>query len=241
MNDQGLASRAWWTHVSEEERQIYEAAGYSRPAGLVGKPALVVIDAVLSFTGSRPLPVLQSIAEEYATCCGENAWAALPHIEALLDAFRTAQLPVVYTRLDLSGHAAMRGATKRVPDSRVAEGNGFLERIRPRDDEWICEKARASAFYGTILDSFLRLNKIDTVVFCGGSTSGCVRASVVDAYSSGFHPVVAEEATFDRALTPHLANLFDIHAKYGTVMRTPDIVAQLSEPAHAGRVAVGAA
>ena len=241
MNDQGLASRAWWTNVPEEERQVYRQAGYSRSAVIAGKPALVVIDAVLSFTGTRPLPVLQSIAEEYATCCGENAWAALPHIEALLDAFRAAQLPVVYTRLDLGEHAAMRGATKRVPDPRVAEGNGFLERIRPRDDEWICEKSRASAFFGTILDSYLRLNKIETVVFCGGTTSGCVRASVVDAYSAGFQPVVAEEATFDRALSPHLANLFDIHAKYGTVMLTADITAQVAAPIDANRVAVTSA
>jgi len=228
METQAISSRDWWARVPADERRVYEAAGYSRSARLEGKPALVVIDAVLSFTGSRPLPVLQSIDEEYATCCGENAWASLPYIEALLEAFRAALLPVVYTRLDLSGHAAMRGATKRTPDARVAEGNGFLDRIKPRDDEWICEKARASAFYGTILDSYLRLHKIETLVFCGGTTSGCVRASVVDAYSAGFQPVVAEEATFDRALSPHLANLFDIHAKYGHVLLTGDIVAQLS-------------
>jgi nicotinamidase-related amidase len=126
----------------------------------------------------------------------------------------------------------MRQTTKRIPDARVAEGNGFLDQIKPLDDEWICEKARASAFYGTILDSYLRLHKTETVVFCGGTTSGCVRASVVDAYSAGFRPVVAEEATFDRARSPHLANLFDIHAKYGQVMLTADIVAEVLQNAH---------
>jgi nicotinamidase-related amidase len=232
MDDHGVSSRDWWINVPEEERRVYEAAGYSRSARIEGKPALVVIDTVLSFTGSRPLPVLQSIAEEYATCCGENAWASLPSIEALLAAFRAAQLPVVYTRLDVTGQAAMRQTTKRIPDARVAEGNGFLDQIKPLDDEWICEKARASAFYGTILDSYLRLHKTETVVFCGGTTSGCVRASVVDAYSAGFRPVVAEEATFDRARSPHLANLFDIHAKYGQVMLTADIVAEVLQNAH---------
>ncbi len=77
------------------------------------------------------------------------------------------------------------------------------------------------------------------MVFRGGTTSGCVRASVVDAYSAGFQPVVAEEATFDRALSPHLANLFDIHAKYGQVMLTADIVAQLTP--EADRVPIGTA
>jgi nicotinamidase-related amidase len=234
MDDQAIASRAWWTWVPEDERRVYELAGYSKPVALTGKPALVVIDTVLSFTGTRPLPVLQSIAEEYATCCGENAWAALPYIETLLEAFRAAKLPVIYTRLDLSGQSAMRGATKRTLDERVARGNGFLESIKPRDDEWICEKARASAFHGTIMDAYLRLNQVETVVFCGGTTSGCVRASAVDAYSAGFHSVVAEEATFDRARSPHLANLFDIHAKYGTVMLTSQIVAEVSRFGRAG-------
>jgi len=239
MDTQSIYSREWWTRVPEEERRVYEAAGYSRSSRIEGKAALVVIDAVLSFTGTRPLPVLQAIAEEYATSCGEYAWESLPYIEALLDSFRSAQLPVVYTRLDQSGQKAMRETTKRPTDARVSQGNDFLDRIRPRDDEWICEKARASAFYGTILDSYLRLHKIETVIFCGGSTSGCVRASVVDAFSAGFRPVVAEEATFDRALTPHWANLFDVHAKYGQVMLTADIVAQLTP--EAGRMPAGAA
>jgi nicotinamidase-related amidase len=239
MDDHGFSTRDWWLSVPEDERRVYEAAGYSRSARIEGKAALVVIDAVLSFTGTKPLPVLQAIRDEYVTSCGDNAWASLPYIVALLEAFRGAQLPVVYTRLDLSGQKAMRETTKRPPDERVSAGNGFLEPIRPREDEWICEKARASAFFGTILDSYLRLHKVETIVFCGGSTSGCVRASVVDAFSAGFRPVVAEEATFDRARSPHLANLFDIHAKYGQVMLTADIVAQVAPQTE--RAAVGAA
>jgi nicotinamidase-related amidase len=227
MDGQSFRSREWWTSVPEDERRIYEAAGYSGSSRIEGKAALVVIDAVLSFTGTRPLPVLQAIAEEYVTSCGEHAWQSLPYIERLLGAFRSARLPVVYTRLDQSGQKAMRETTKRPTDDRVSRGNDFLDRIRPREEEWICEKARASAFYGTILDSYLRLQKVETIVFCGGSTSGCVRASVVDAFSAGFRPVVAEEATFDRAQAPHRANLFDIHAKYGQVMLTDDIVSQL--------------
>jgi nicotinamidase-related amidase len=223
MPDAAIERREWWTRIPEDERRVYEAAGFSRPGGIRGKSALVVVDAVMSFTGTRPLPILEAISSEYATSCGELAWQALPGIEGLLATFRAAALPVVYTRLDLSDQAAMRGATKRVADPRVAQGNDFLERIRPLESEWICEKSRASAFYGTILDSYLRLNNVETVVLCGGTTSGCVRASAADAYSAGFQVIVAEDATFDRARSAHLANLFDIHAKYGAVLFSSEI------------------
>ncbi|MGH8914134.1 MAG: cysteine hydrolase family protein [Acidimicrobiia bacterium] len=226
--EDGLEAREWWTFVPEEERALYMRAGFGKPEPLSGECALVVVDTTLAFTGTRPLPVHEAVEQEFATSCGEHAWAALPYIEALLSSFRGAGLPVVFTRLDTSGQSALRGATKRAKDDRVAAGNTFLEQVKPLDSEWICEKARASAFYGTILDTYLRLNSVETVVLCGGSTSGCVRASAADAFSAGFRVIVAEDATFDRARHPHLANLFDINAKYGTVMRARQIVEQVS-------------
>jgi maleamate amidohydrolase len=221
-----ILSREWWQFIPEDQRALYEKAGFSKPQSIEGKPALVVIDTVVAFTGSRPMPVSEAV-EEFATSCGEAAWQALPAIEQLLEAFRAAELPVVFTKLDLSVQYGARGATKRTKDDRIRKGNDFLEQVSPREDEWVCEKGRASAFYGTPLDAYLRTQGVGSVVLVGGSTSGCVRASCADAYSAGFQVVVVEDGCFDRARHPHLGNLFDMHAKYGTVMTSAEVLEQV--------------
>jgi nicotinamidase-related amidase len=119
----------------------------------------------------------------------------------------------------------------------VSDGNDYVDMLKPRDDEWICTKARASAFYGTPLDAYFRIQGVQSLIVCGGSTSGCVRASSVDAFSAGYKVIVAEEACFDRARTPHLANLFDMHAKYGTVMTTAEITKALARQSAYGKAA----
>jgi maleamate amidohydrolase len=216
----------WLEFVPAEERALYQRAGYRGGRALSGRPALLVIDVTKGFTGTRALPVREAMAE-FPTSCGEAAWAALPAIRRLLDAFRTRELPVVFTRRDEAAQAAFGGATKRV---RVPSGgsNDFVELVAPARGEWICEKARASAFYGTALEAFLHVRQVKSVVVCGGTTSGCVRASCVDAFSAGLDVVVAADGCFDRARHPHLANLFDIDAKYGTVTTSEDVLAQLA-------------
>lgn len=221
------ATGEWRTFLPEDERAVYERAGYGGERGITGAPALLVVDATRSFTGSRPLPVEQAM-EEFPTSCGVHAWTALPSIAELLAAFRARELPIVFTRRDEAAQSATTAATKRSRrEPSSADGNGFVGPIAPAEGEWVCEKARASAFYGTPLDAFLRIRGVRSLVVCGGATSGCVRASCVDAFSAGFDVVVAEDACFDRARHPHLASLFDVHAKYGTVMRTADVVEQL--------------
>lgn len=88
-------------------------------------------------------------------------------------------------------------------------------------------KERASAFYGTPIMSELNRRGIKSLIVCGESTSGCVRASVVDAYSAGYHVTVAEEAVFDRSILSHKVNLFDLHHKYADVMTVDEIVGHL--------------
>ena len=91
----------------------------------------------------------------------------------------------------------------------------------------IIYKERASAFFGTPLVAHLRLNKIESLIVCGESTSGCVRASTVDAYSYGFHSTLVEECTYDRSALSHKVNLFDLHHKYCDVMHVGDVIAHL--------------
>ena len=91
----------------------------------------------------------------------------------------------------------------------------------------VITKQRASGFFGTPLQAHLQQLGIRTLIVCGESTSGCVRASAVDAYSLGFHVVLAEECCFDRSPISHKVNLFDLHHKYADVMHVDDIVAHL--------------
>ena len=219
-----LNTRDWWTFVPEEERALYQKAGFAKSARIEGRPGLLVIDVTHNFTGSRSLPIGEAI-KEFPTSCGEAAWSALPNIRKLLNAFRTDNLPIVYTGRDVDAQEAHKGSTKR--SGNIRDGNEFVELIRPQEGEWICTKARASAFYGTSLDAYLRIKQVQSLIVCGGSTSGCVRASCVDAFSAGFQVIVVEDGCFDRARTPHLANLFDLHAKYATVMRADEVLAEL--------------
>ena len=172
-------NREWWTFIPEHERALYQNADSPRETSFDGKPALLVIDVTHNFTGTRPLPISEAI-KEFPTSCGEAAWAAIPQIHKLLDAFRSESRPVVYTGRDVAAQEAHSGSTKR--RGNIREGNGFVDQVRPREGEWICTKARASAFYGTSLDAYLRINRVQTLVVVGGSTSGCVRASCVDAF-----------------------------------------------------------
>jgi maleamate amidohydrolase len=216
--------REWREWLPEAERALYERAGYTGGDWIVGRAALLAIDVTRAFTGSRPLP-LPEAQEEFPTSCGERAWAALPAIGRLLDAFRSASLPVVFTRADERAQAAMGRATKR---SGPRGGNDFVELVAPAAGEYVCEKTRASAFFGTPLDAYLRRERVSSVVVCGGSTSGCVRASSVDAFSAGYTVLVAEDAVFDRARHPHLASLFDLAAKYATVLPAAAIAEQVA-------------
>jgi maleamate amidohydrolase len=222
--------REWWTFIPEQERALYQQAGFAKASRVEGRPALLVIDVTHNFTGTRSLPISEAI-KEFSTSCGEAAWSALPQIRKLLDVFRAQNLPIIYTGRDVAAQEAHKGSTKR--QGNVRDGNDFVELVRPRDGEWICTKARASAFYGTSLDAHLRINRVQSLVVCGGSTSGCVRASCVDAFSAGFQVIAVEDGCFDRARTPHLANLFDLHAKYANVMTAEEVIASLPRNAAA--------
>lgn len=198
---------AWTGLISDAELEVYRRAGYQQRFGLGERPALLIIDVEYNFTGDVDEPILDSIAK-YANSCGEMAWQAIPHIASLLDLARALSLPIAYS------HGREDADTVQMP--RL--GTAIVDEIAPRPGELVIAKSAASAFFGTSLVSFLIENRVDTVVHTGCVTSGCVRASVVDAASYGFKNAIVEECVFDRALTPHQANLFDMDAKYGDVI-----------------------
>lgn len=210
--------REWLKSIPESELATYQQAGFTTTPELGQRPALLVIDVTFGFTGSPGLTLEQAIAE-FSPACGPASWQAMPRIARLIEMFRDMNRPVIYTRSQLETIPFTGKATKSKRSGPPKAGfNEFPDMIAPRDGEWILEKTKASAFFGTPLTSYLQKERIDSLVVCGVSTSGCVRASVVDGFSHGFQTVVVEDACFDRSWFAHCANLFDMNAKYASVL-----------------------
>ncbi len=212
--------REWQTYLPEEDRKIYEKAGYSTRQPFGRRPALIVIDVVLSFTGTRPMPVLEAI-EEFPTSCGQAAWDALPGIKALLEASRNAGIPVVFIKGNptdkyFAGDTTKGALTRDEVFSRY--DHPIHPMVAPLATEYVCRKSKGSAFFGTPLAAYLTRKGADSVLISGCVTSGCVRATTIDAWNSGFPPFVVEEAVFDRSRHSHLTSLFELNAKYATVV-----------------------
>jgi maleamate amidohydrolase len=200
--------------------------GFHGRAGFGGRPALIVIDVNVGFTD----PVSPLV------CDLEDVVVA---IQRLLVEMRSAGLPIVYTTVsyDEGDKETAAAFLDKIPALLTLEaGSRWVEidpRIAPREGEPVLNKLFASAFFGTELASFLRANGCDSLVVTGASTSGCVRATVVDAIQHGYRPVVPREAVGDRNPDAHAANLYDIDAKYGDVVSVDDVLAHLEELAGA--------
>ena len=203
--------------------------GFHGRAGFGRKPALLVIDVNLGFTDPAS-PLVCELDDVVAS------------IRRLLDEFRRAQLPVVYTTVSYGEGDKVAAAAfiDKIPALlTLEEGSRWVEidrRIAPLAAEPVLNKLFASAFFGTPLASLLASAGCDSVVVTGASTSGCVRATAVDALQHGYRPAVPREAVGDRNPAAHEANLYDIDAKYGDVVSVDDVVAHLEvlAAAHAG-------
>ena len=200
--------------------------GFHGRAGFGLRPALLVIDVNVGFTDP----------ESPLACDLEGVVGA---IQRLLGEARAAGLPVVYTTVsyDEGDRLAAAAFIDKIPALLTLEaGSRWVEidpRIAPLPDEPVLNKLFASAFFGTPLSSLLTAAGCDSVIVTGASTSGCVRATVVDALQHGFRPVVPREAVGDRNPAAHEANLYDIDTKYGDVVSLDEVVAHLEASAGA--------
>jgi maleamate amidohydrolase len=197
-------------------------AGFHGRAGFGDRPALVVVDMNVAFTDqSSPL-----------ACSLDGVVAA---IQELLRECREAGFPVVYTTVAYDEEARRTAAAfiDKVPALLTLEaGSRWVEidpRIAPLPGEPVLTKLFASAFFGTELQGLLAAAGCDTLVVTGASTSGCVRATAVDALQHGYRPVVPREAVGDRNPEAHVANLYDIDAKYGDVVSLEEALGRLEE------------
>lgn len=202
-------------------REVYGARGFGGRQGVGERPVVVVVDLIEGFTNP-----------ESALAC--DADGAVEATRALLDAARAASVPVLFTTVaydedDLERAAmfvakAPALATLR-PGSRWIEVDGRLGR---RPDEPLLVKLFASAFFGTSLEAALHAAGCDTVIVTGASTSGCVRATAVDALQHGYRVLVPREAVADRANDAHTGSLLDIDAKYGDVISLDEAIAAVT-------------
>ena len=205
---------SWRDALGADEVRLFELAGYGRPVGFGDRPAALVVDVEYGFTGETAEPILQAIRRSRYSC-GERAWHCLPAIGRFLAAVRASGVPVIYT------HGAGSGGAPGPRGPIVAE-------VAPRDGDVVIPKAAPSAFFGTPLVSYLTRLRVDTLLVAGCTTSGCVLATVLDAFSYGYRTVVVEDCVFDRAETPHRVSLFDMNAKYADVLPLAEVEAWLN-------------
>ncbi len=225
----------WNRFLTDRDKAVFAAGGFGARAGFGTRPALLVIDVNWAFCGERPEPILESI-KRWRTSCGEDAWIALDYIKRLLERAHARGVPVIYTTGDRradnwdAGSWRWKSSRGNEPDGTTADdvdGNEIVALIAPGPKDIVVRKQKPSGFFGTNLAAYLTLLRCDGVIVVGTTTSGCVRATVVDAFSLNYRVVLAAEGCFDRSQASHAVSLCDMHAKYADVVSTAEALAYL--------------
>lgn len=230
-----MADRIWDNYLTDRDKAVFEASGYGAIGGGGKKPALLIIDVNYNFCGDKREPILDSI-KRFRNSCGEDAWDALPHIRTLIDKCRAKGIPVIYTTgtvrndgWDAGGWAWKNARSdedigSQEPKGLNRDGNDIMDEIEPGPKDIVIAKHKPSAFYGTPLLGFLNDLGADSLIVTGTTTSGCVRASVIDAFSNNLRCTVVEEGCFDRSQASHAVNLCDMNAKYADIVPIDDVL-----------------
>lgn len=200
--------------MAENLDQNYEKAGYHARQSWGKRPAVVLVDfAKAYFDPAAPL---------YG---GEGCQIALDNSAILADAARAAGVPVIFTEVKYQPGGSDGGAFyAKVPALSCFDAGAETQKLMPpleiKENDILISKQYPSGFFGTSLASTLHFMNIDTLLLCGVTTSGCVRATCIDSISHGFVTLVVEDGVGDRADEPHQANLFDMSAKYADLVTT---------------------
>lgn len=237
-----MGERVWDRFLTEQDRARAAAQPAIRKGG-GQRPAVLLVDLYRWVFGDEPRPVNEAL-RDWPGSCGLAAWDSLPHIQRLLAEARDLAIPVIH----VTGLEGVRGWR----DERTRSGGGdedpamqerrrrrydIVDELAPIDGEVVLRKTAPSAFWGTPLAGLLVGLGVDTLVVAGESTSGCVRASVVDGKSYRYRMIVPEECVFDRDEAPHAINLFDLDQKYADVIPLDETIEYLRSVA---RVPAGA-
>jgi len=196
----------------EDINAVYKRAGLTHQLGFGQCPALLAVDMQIGFTDPEKSEIAGNFESQIET------------INKLISAARAKETPVIFTAIAYEPEKQADGGLwiSKIPTlRRIVRGSELVEidpRLKSDPEDLIIYKNFASAFFGTTLYSILSAKGIDTLIITGCTTSGCIRATVVDAISYGFRPIIPLEAIGDRAHKPHEANIFDMNAKYGDVV-----------------------
>lgn len=205
----------------QDKHAIYERAQLGHKLGYGQKPAVVVVDFQLGFTAPEQSPLAGNLDAEVAAT------------NEIIAVARKKNIPIIFTVVGYDPHRQDDAGLwpQKVPSLRLLTLGSSLVELDPRldrqDGDLVIVKKYASGFFGTYLASTLTMKAVDTLIVTGCTTSGCVRATVMDALANGFRPIVPLEAVGDRAQEPHEANVFDIGAKYGDIVSTREVVEYL--------------
>ena len=198
---------------------LYRAQSFGGTVGIGARPALCIVDFVNGFVDPNIFG-------------GGNIRTAVANTVGLLAAARRCGLPVAFSRVVFAEDGSDDCAfVRKVPAlaklTEHAESGQIVPELQPLPDELILRKTQPSAFFGTGYAERLQQQGVDTVIIAGCTTSGCVRASVVDSMSYNFRTIVARDCVGDRSLAAHDANLFDMEQKYADLMDSAAIIASL--------------
>lgn len=194
--------------------------------------AALVIDVTYGFAGDPGVDLIES-TDRFPSSCGPAAWEAIGVLQRVLPFLREFSLPVFYTT-GADDHRALDELTWGEKQSRSPadplRANRIVEPLTPSPHDVVVAKTKPSAFFDTPLRQYLTLLGVRQVIVCGGTTSGCVRATVVDAFSHGYTVAVLQDGTFDRGEASHAISLFDMHQKYADVLTSGELLARMGRP-----------
>ena len=224
-------SRRWEHRLSEIDKAVIEKAGYGKCMEMGKRPALVLIDFQYNYVGDDS-PILEQL-ERWPSAGGEIAWAAAREALSVLEKAREKRLPILFTRnvqQYLRFDSFSRKTQRNQEQYRVgSQGVEIIDLLAPKEGELVLDKAYASAFYATPLESWLTGLGIDSLIVMGGTTGGCVRSTVVDAVSRNYRVAVVEGCLFDRISFSHDAALLDMWMKYCNVSSKSEIMEYLDK------------
>jgi nicotinamidase-related amidase len=229
-----MTDRVWHPFLTEQDKAHLAASPPTRRYGFGKKAAVLSVDNYRKAVGDRPEPLLEAI-RTWPGSTGLAGWEALDRISELLGAARSARIPVIHvTALGaeeagipawgaaLGGRHASSADTPEERD-RHRRRLDIVEQAAPLPGEVVLKKTAPSAFFGTPLLAHLVGSGIDTLIVCGESVSGCVRATVVDGRSYRLQMVVVEECVYDRHEASRAINLFDMDQKYADVLPLAEV------------------
>jgi nicotinamidase-related amidase len=226
-----MTERIWDPFLTARDRAHLEIEPRTAK-GVGSRPVLLMVDLYRWAFGDEPEELLDAV-RTWPGSCGLAGWRALPSIQRLLATAREHGVPVIHLaglesllRDDSPGTPG--APTDPVVAARRARKYDIVDEVRPLASEVVIRKTAASAFFATPLVQMLNHLRADTIIVAGESTSGCVRATVVDGRSYQYRVVVPEECVFDRSEAAHAINLFDIDRKYADVLPVDEVCAYLA-------------